>query len=88
MFDLNDIWRVFRLDEQKRPSEWRDEVKRSMVKSADLRNKRGRNGGAFATIEALYAYSMWVDVEFHDVVCEAFEKLTEDKTLTTSKNLV
>ena len=92
MFDLNDIWRVFRLEEKNRPSEWRGKARQDFVRSADLRSENGgsgkNRGATYATIEALYTYSMWVDVEFHDVVCEAFEKLTEDKTLTTSKNLV
>ena len=86
MFDLNDIWRVFRLPNNRRPSQWRGEVKNHLISCANLHISRGN--ATYATIEALYTYSMWVDVEFHDVVFEAFEKLTEDKTLTTSKNLV
>jgi len=62
------------------------------VRSADLRSENGgsgkNRGATYATIEALYAYAMWVDVKFHDVVFEAFEKLTEDKTLTIPKTLV
>jgi hypothetical protein len=36
----------------------------------------GRKGKTLATLEALYAYAMWVDVEFYMVAVEAFAVLT------------
>ncbi len=33
-----------------------------------------------ATLEALYAYAMWVDVEFYMIVVEAFAALTRGET--------
>lgn len=80
MFDLNDIWRVFRLENNRRPSQWRGEAKDAMVNSANLHNKAGRYGGAFATLQALYGYAMWIDVEFYMVVVEAFAALTRGDT--------
>lgn len=79
MYDLNDIWRTFKLPEKKRPSEWKDDVKDQLLKSENLRNKRGRYGGAFATKKALFMYSAWCDYAFYDVVVDVFELVTEGK---------
>ena len=39
----------------------------------------------WATLEALYAYAMWVDVEFYMVVVEAFAALTRGDTETAEE---
>ncbi|WP_404408401.1 hypothetical protein LG272_10490 [Pseudidiomarina marina] len=41
-----------------------------------------KDGGwqTLATLEALYAYAMWVDVKFYMVVVEAFAALTRGDT--------
>src|SRR5690606_4314725 len=76
MFDLNDIWRAFDLKASQAPSQWDNEVRNYLKKSGNIRTLMGRKGGTFATLEALYAYAMWVDVEFYMVVVEAFAALT------------
>ena len=42
---------------------------------------KGNQGSkTWATKKALYNYAAWVDVEFHDAVFEAIERLTEGNT--------
>lgn len=73
MFDLNDLWRGAGLPQNKRPSEWRGSVKDSLIQSANLRSENGGiNRGTWATESALYAYAMWVSVDFYMAVVEAF----------------
>jgi hypothetical protein len=33
MYDLNDIWRVFKLPEKKRPSEWKHRDRRALIRT-------------------------------------------------------
>src|SRR5690606_29953778 len=80
MFDLNDIWRAFDLKASQAPSQWDNEVRNYLKKSGNIQTLMGRKGGTFATLEALYAYAMWVDVEFYMVVVEAFAALTRGDT--------
>lgn len=84
MFDLNDIWRDFDLRASKRPSQWRGETRDQLVRCAYLHTETGgsgkNRGATYATLEALYAYAMWVDVEFYMVVVEAFAALTRGET--------
>ena len=80
MFDLNDIWRVFDLRASKQPSQWRNEYRRHLTTTANLRACKGKEFGVnhtWATKKALFAYAAWVDVEFHMVVVEAFAALTD-----------
>lgn len=64
MFDLNDIWRVFRLENTHRPSQWRDKkVRKHLEETANLHVLRKTASGTIgwqtlATLEALYAYAM------------------------------
>ncbi len=67
MFDLNDIWRVYGLGEKQRPSEWKNNNRKYFNGTANIRSRRvgGKKEGGWqtlATLEALYAYAMWVDV--------------------------
>ncbi|CUS49068.1 MAG: hypothetical protein HLUCCO02_03430 [Idiomarinaceae bacterium HL-53] len=80
MFDLNDIWRDFDLRATQAPSQWRDKVKAHLVSSANLQTINGRGGKTLATLDALYAYAMWVDVKFYMVVVAAFSALTRGDT--------
>jgi len=83
MFDLNDIWRDYDLKASQSPSQWRNKAKAHFVLSGKLQTRKGqggRNGATLATLEALYAYAMWVDVEFYMVVVEAFAALTRGDT--------
>ncbi len=68
MFDLNDIWRAFDLKASQAPSQWRNKVREHLVRSGNLQTEMGgsgeKRGATLATLEALYAYAMWVDVEF------------------------
>ncbi len=71
MFDLNDIWRVYGLDETQRPSEWRHRVRKHFNQTGKMRagyfvqSNKGKVFHTLATLEALCAYAMWVDVEFY-----------------------
>ncbi|WP_165743070.1 hypothetical protein [Pseudoalteromonas sp. Z9A6] len=87
MFDLNDIYRKFGLKGRKQPSDWRGKAKDKLFETANLRVEKGgrdKDGKpstkTLATLEALYAYAMWVDVEFYMVVVEAFAALTRGET--------
>lgn len=79
MFDLNDIWRDFDLKASQAPSQWRNKVREHLVRSGNLQTEmggsRGTRGTTYATLDALYAYAMWVDVEFYMVVVYAFTAL-------------
>ncbi|GFD72213.1 hypothetical protein KUL113_16330 [Tenacibaculum sp. KUL113] len=77
MFDLNDIWRDFNLMPKQSPSQWRNKVRDHFVATANLQVQRGQKNKTLATLDALYAYAMWVDVEFYMVVVEAFAALTD-----------
>ena len=81
MFDLNDVWRSFDLKASQAPSQWRNKYRRHLDETANLHVQRnGRNGQfTWATKKALFAYAAWVDLEFHDVVFEAFEAITENR---------
>ncbi|MFN3900255.1 MAG: hypothetical protein ACK4ML_07780 [Alishewanella aestuarii] len=98
MYDLNDIWRTFRLPEKKQPSQWRD---RDRVKLAETANLVVRNLGqegttkrinaTLATKKALFMYAAWCDYEFHDAVFTVFQLVTEGKAeeaLTASQKVV
>lgn len=89
MFDLNDIYRKFDLKGRKQPSDWRGKTKDKLFETANLRVEKGgrdKDGTpstkTLATLEALYAYAMWVDVAFYMVVVEAFAALTKCGHLT------
>lgn len=91
MYDLNDIWRVFKLPEKKRPSEWRHREKTHLISSGHLRNTNGRNATTYGTKKALFMYAAWCDYEFHDAVFTVFLKVTEGKlteALTESHKVV
>lgn len=87
MFDLNDIYRKFSLKGRKQPHDWSNKVKEKLFESGNLRVQRAGRRGQFtwATLEALYAYAMWVDVEFYMVVVEAFAALTRGDTETAEE---
>lgn len=73
--NLNEIWNRCDLEEKKRPSEWKSEIKQVLINSEKIRIKGGRYGGTFATEDATIAYSMFVDKTFYIHVVESFVKL-------------
>jgi hypothetical protein len=75
MFDLNDTWRDFELKASQAPSQWRNKVREHLSATANLQVLKGRVPKTLATLDALYAYAMWVDVEFYMVVVQAFTAL-------------
>ena len=86
MYDLNDIWRIFRLPENKRPSEWKHRDRRNLEVTENFRVVKvvGHQGGAvkymsLATKKALFMYAAWCDYEFHDAVFTVFQLVTEGK---------
>ncbi len=77
MYDLNDIWRTFRLPENKRPSEQKHRDKQHLVNSDNIRTlNKGRYGMTLATKKALFMYAAWCDYAFYDVVVDVFELVT------------
>lgn len=86
MYDLNDIWRTFKLPEKKRPSEWKHRDRRSLVQTENLRagvtrDEKGRvQHMTLATKKALFMYAAWCDYEFHDAVFTVFQLVTEGRT--------
>ena len=86
MYDLNDIWRVFKLHKTKQPSQWRTSDRRALDQTANLQVRSiGTGKGVnrihmtLATIEALYAYAMWCDTEFYMTVVKTFSLVVEGK---------
>jgi hypothetical protein len=79
MYDINDIWRTFKLSEKKHPSEWRNKVKKDLLATANMRAVKGKVPMTLATIEALYAYAMWCDTEFYMVVVQTFALVVDGK---------
>lgn len=81
MYDLNDIWRVFKLPEKKRPSEWRHRDRRNLELTENLRLVYlSRTPATLATKKALFMYAAWCDYEFHDAVFTVFQLVTEGRT--------
>jgi len=86
MYDLNDIWRVFKLPENKQPHQWRHRDRRELEQRANLRvvKVEGHNRGTvkhmtLANKKALFMYAAWCDYEFHDAVFSVFQLVTEGK---------
>lgn len=97
MYDLNDIWRVFKLPLTKRPNEWRHRDRRALDRTGNLRvgvkhdEKGHRLNMTLATKKALFMYAAWCDYEFHDAVFTVFQLVTEGKAeeaLTASQKVV
>lgn len=98
MYDLNDIWRTFKLPEKKRPSEWKHRERRRLAETENLRVRNlGQEGTTkrinvtLATKKALFMYAAWCDYEFHDAVFTVFQLVTEGKAeeaLTASQKVV
>lgn len=74
MYDLNDIWRTFKLPVTKRPNEWRHRERRMLDQTGNLRAgvTHGDKGHikhmTLGTKKALFMYAAWCDYEFHDAV--------------------
>ena len=72
----------------RQPNRWRGAVREALNRTPNLvvGHTRDDNGyitnHTWATLEALYAYAMWVDVEFYMVVVEAFAALTRFESQT------
>lgn len=87
MYDLNDIWRTFKLPETKRPSQWRGRERNKLAETANLQVRNlgqedttNRINMTLATKKALFMYAAWCDYEFHDVVFSVFQLVAEGKT--------
>jgi len=68
---LNDIWRAYGLKASQVPNQWRHKVKKHFRQTAKLQAGKTRESDGtlryhtWATLEALYAYAMWVDTDFY-----------------------
>ena len=58
MWNLNELHKALRLDENQRPSEWDNKVSRELLSSGNLR--KVDKVGTYATEQAAIAYAMWV----------------------------
>lgn len=85
MYDLNDIWRVFKLPATKRPSQWRTRDRTNIERCANLHSVNGDKGMTLATKKALFMYAAWCDYEFHDAVFSVFQLVTEGKLEEAAK---
>lgn len=77
MYDLTEIWKEWGLKESDRPSQWRGKDKAEFTRSADLQaleinHLHGAQTHTIATQVAVYAYAMWVSIEFYRAVIECF----------------
>lgn len=85
MLNLNSIWKECGLGENKRPSQWRNDVSRSFFESANLQSREVATvGGSNLTSKALFAdeeatigYAMFVSVDFYRIVVKAFVALRQ-----------
>lgn len=92
MYDLNDIWRTFKLPLNKQPHQWRHRDRRDLEQRANLRAVKveGHQGGTvkqmtLATKKALFMYAAWCDYEFHDVVFSVFQLVADGQTKTNAR---
>lgn len=98
MFNLNDLYKQAGLPKAKEPSQWRTGVRRHLQVTANLQALKSNSQGKgqakeslFATEKALYAYAMWVSVEFYMIVVDAFTALVNgeiDKAIEIATNKV
>lgn len=73
MYDLNEIWREWNLSVTERPAQWRSKDRAEFSRTADLQSRRnGQREQTLATQLAVYAYAMWVSVEFYRAVVGCF----------------
>ncbi|MBC1189140.1 KilA-N domain-containing protein [Kluyvera sp. SCKS090646] len=82
MWNLNELHKALRLDENQRPSEWDNKVSRELLSSGNLR--KVDKVGTYATEQAAIAYAMWVSVPFYMTVINAFIELRNDNVIKAS----
>lgn len=86
MFNLNDLWHQAKLEEKKRPSQWRNDVRKMMEQTANLQSdKQGNGNTTWASEQAVYAYAMFVSPEFYMAVVEAFTALVNGNVVKAKK---
>lgn len=91
MYDLNDLWRQAKLEEKKRPNRWvRSEqgqffIRTPNLASATLTRATGQVKTYIASEQAVYAYAMYVSVEFYIKVVEAFTLMAQGKEAEAKK---
>lgn len=89
MLFLNAIWSKA----TQAPNQWRHKVKDYFRQTAQLQAGKTRQSDGtlryhtWATLEALYAYAMWVDTDFYMVVVAAFTELTKGNTLQPQQTI-
>lgn len=77
VYDLNEIWREWKLSDKDRPRSWRCKDREAFEACANLytleiKHLHGAQQITVATQMAVYAYAMWVSVEFYRAVVECF----------------
>ncbi|MGP2686352.1 KilA-N domain-containing protein [Serratia marcescens] len=81
MWSLNEIHRELGLPDNKRPSEWNNQVKDALANSGNFRSSIGIQGGTWATEKGTIAYAMWVSTEFYEKVVDAYVLMRNDLIL-------
>ncbi|MGQ5764418.1 hypothetical protein ACUNI9_15865 [Serratia sp. IR-2025] len=79
MWSLNEIHRELGLPDNKRPAQWRDDVRTVLEQDANLHfGHGGVKPGVWATEEGTIAYAMWVSTEFYLKVVRAYVLMRND----------
>lgn len=81
MWNLNEIHRVLNLPDNKRPSQWNNNVRSELDRYGNFHTVNGEGGGSWATEEGTVAYAMWVSTSFYLMVLKAFIFMRNDAVL-------
>ena len=77
VYDLNEIWREWKLSDKDRPRSWRGKDREAFeactnLYTLEINHLHGAQRITVATQVAVYAYAAWVSTEFYMAVFECF----------------
>lgn len=77
VYDLNEIWREWKLSDKDRPRSWRGKDREAFeactnLYTLEINHLHGAQQTTVATQMAVYAYAMWVSTEFYMAVVQCF----------------
>lgn len=77
VYDLNEIWREWKLSDKDRPRSWRGKDREAFeactnLYTLEINHLHGAQRITVATQMAVYAYAMWVSTEFYMAVVQCF----------------
>jgi hypothetical protein len=70
LYSLNEIHKASGSSDKKAPSEWNNNISRSLLASGNFRKVDKK--GSFGTEQAAIAYAMWVSLDFYMLVVSVF----------------